>query len=119
MGWNRYWLVMPGTPSWRVIWLALSRPRYDGAPPVVAPAWTLPSSGSFSAPGYGPGAPVPKLLVCMFHVCSRKPRPYEKSCMRLWPTNRLMIDASMSALAGDVNAVGLHLLVYHWLVNGK
>ena len=38
---------MPGMPSCSVIWLALSRPRYDGAPPLSAPAWALPTSGSF------------------------------------------------------------------------
>ena len=37
---------MPGMPSCSVIWLALSRPRYDGWPPVSAPAWALPISGS-------------------------------------------------------------------------
>ena len=32
---------MPGVPSCSVIWLALSRPRYDGWPPLSAPAWAF------------------------------------------------------------------------------
>ena len=54
---------MPGMPSCSAIWLALSRPRYDGVPPVSAPAWTLPISGSLARVGVRVAAEVVLLEV--------------------------------------------------------
>ena len=79
----------------------------------MPPACALPCSWSPSAP------PRPKLYVCMFHVASVKPRPYDQSCIRLCIANRFARAASMSLRCGEVNVVaGLHLCWNHWFVHG-
>src|SRR3954451_17139034 len=107
---------MPGTPSCSVIWLALLRPvaapDCSSTPLVSAAFYVLPSSGSPSAP------PLPKFVTCIAPRFSFRPSRYEKSCTRLWPTNRLTIAASMSArLSGLAIVVGSHLLACQASVN--
>ena len=60
---------------------------------------------------------MPKLLCCALKFVSVKPRLYEKSCIRLWPTNRFVTEAKMSFPPG-VKFDGLHLLVCQTFVHG-
>src|SRR3954452_593239 len=70
---------------------------------------SLPSGWRTGPPGGGVGDVVvtPLLYCCPFQCASSNPRSYAQSCMTLWPTKRLTVEASMSLPVGLVAALTL------------
>src|ERR1700709_2817677 len=109
-------LVIDDEPAGSVDMVALLRDwaeTFGGA--AAAPAWTSPSTGSFSRNG----SVRPKFDSWELKLSSVKPSRYAKSCIRLWTVKRFTAAAETSRLLPTTRGrPGPQSSLNHSLVHG-